>query len=63
VSSLDELAGLLATLDADEPFPADADGPRGRQGSPGRVVLPERWLDDPDDPSVPLGAELEHSGG
>ena len=30
---------------------------------PGRVVLPERWLDDPDDPSVPCGAELEHSGG
>ena len=25
-------------------------GPRGRQGSPGRVVLPEGWLDDPDDP-------------
>ena len=38
-------------------------GPRGRQGSPGRVVLPERWLDDPDDPSVPFGAELEYSGG
>jgi nifR3 family TIM-barrel protein len=63
VSSLDELADLLATLDADEPFPEDAEGPRGRQGSPGRVVLPERWLDDPDDPAVPLGAELEHSGG
>ena len=63
VDSLDELATLLATLDPDEPFPADAEGPRGRQGSPGRVVLPERWLDDPDDPSVPLGAELDHSGG
>jgi nifR3 family TIM-barrel protein len=63
VSSLDELDTLLARLDADEPFPADADGPRGRQGSPGRVVLPEHWLDDPDDVSVPLGAELEHSGG
>jgi nifR3 family TIM-barrel protein len=63
VDSLDELATLLATLDPDEPFPADAEGPRGRQGSPGRVVLPERWLDDPDDPSVPFGAELEYSGG
>jgi nifR3 family TIM-barrel protein len=63
VSSLDELAELLATLDPEQEFPADADGPRGRQGSPGRVVLPERWLDDPDDASVPLGAELEHSGG
>jgi hypothetical protein len=26
-------------------------------------VLPEHWLDDPDDPAVPFGAELEHSGG
>ena len=63
VSSLDELDELLAELDHDHPFPADADGPRGRQGSPARVILPERWLDDPDDASVPLGAELEHSGG
>jgi nifR3 family TIM-barrel protein len=63
VSSLDELDALLGTLEPEEPFPADAEGPRGRQGSPGRVVLPERWLDDPDDPAVPLGAELEHSGG
>ncbi|WP_232660952.1 tRNA dihydrouridine synthase DusB [Pseudonocardia sp. TRM90224] len=63
VSSIDELDELLATLDHAEPFPADADGPRGRQGSPGRVVLPEHWLDDPDDPAVPFGAELEHSGG
>jgi nifR3 family TIM-barrel protein len=63
VDSLDELDELLARLDPDEPFPAEADGPRGRQGSPGRVVLPERWLDDPDDPRVPSGAELEHSGG
>jgi nifR3 family TIM-barrel protein len=63
VSSLDELDELLAELDPDIPFPADADGPRGRQGSAGRVVLPERWLDDPDDPTVPLGAELDHSGG
>jgi nifR3 family TIM-barrel protein len=63
VGSLDELDALLAGLDHDQPFPADADGPRGRQGSPGRVVLPEHWLDDPDDPTVPFGAELEHSGG
>jgi nifR3 family TIM-barrel protein len=63
VGSRDELDELLATLDVDQEFPADAEGPRGRQGSPGRVVLPEHWLDDPDDPSVPFGAELEHSGG
>jgi hypothetical protein len=63
VSSLDELDELLSQLDPDIPFPADADGPRGRQGSAGRVVLPENWLNDPDDPTVPLGAELDHSGG
>jgi nifR3 family TIM-barrel protein len=63
VSSIDELDELLAQLDPEVPFPADADGPRGRQGSAGRVVLPEHWLDDPDDPTVPLGAELDHSGG
>ncbi|GAY09232.1 tRNA dihydrouridine synthase B [Pseudonocardia sp. N23] len=63
VESIDELDELLAMLDHDEPFPADAEGPRGRQGSPGRVVLPEHWLDDPCDPSVPFGAELDHSGG
>jgi nifR3 family TIM-barrel protein len=63
VGSLDELDELLSRLDPELPFPADADGPRGRQGSPGRVVLPEHWLDDPDDPAVPLGAELDHSGG
>jgi tRNA-dihydrouridine synthase len=63
VASLDELDELLAMLDPEQGFPPDAEGPRGRQGSPGRVVLPERWLDDPDDASVPLGAELEHSGG
>lgn len=63
VGSLDELDELLSRLDHDQPFPADADGPRGRQGSPGRVVLPERWLDDPDDLAVPLGAEMDHSGG
>jgi nifR3 family TIM-barrel protein len=63
VGSLDELDEMLAQLDHDQPFPLDADGPRGRQGSPGRVVLPEHWLDDPDDPAVPFGAELDHSGG
>ena len=47
VSSLAELDDLLGTLDADEPFPPVAVGaPRGRAGSPRRVVLPEGWLDD-----------------
>jgi nifR3 family TIM-barrel protein len=63
VSSLTELDTLLLRLPADMPYPQEAEGPRGRQGSPGRVVLPAGWLDDPDDRTVPAGAELAHSGG
>jgi nifR3 family TIM-barrel protein len=63
VDSLAELDGLLARLPAGTPFPPEAEGPRGRQGTPGRVVLPVGWLDDPDDRTVPVGAELPDSGG
>jgi len=63
VSHLDELDRLLGELDADVPFPADAEGPRGRQGSPGKVALPAGWLDDPQDATVPAGAEVSSSGG
>src|SRR5439155_6969992 len=63
VSSLAELDDLLGKLDHDAPFPADAEGPRGRQGSPGKVVLPDGWLDDPEDVTVPMGADVMHSGG
>ncbi|ASU80431.1 tRNA dihydrouridine synthase DusB [Actinopolyspora erythraea] len=63
VTTLDELAGLLDQLDPEVPFPSEAEGPRGRQGSPGRVALPEGWLDDPEDNSVPVGADMDHSGG
>jgi nifR3 family TIM-barrel protein len=63
VSSLQELDDLIGQLDPDVPFPADAEGPRGRQGSSAKVVLPEGWLDDPEDASVPAGAEMMHSGG
>ncbi|SEM28397.1 tRNA dihydrouridine synthase DusB [Rhodococcus maanshanensis] len=63
VSTLTELDDLLAQLDPTVPFPKDAEGPRGRQGSPGKVSLPEGWLDDPEDCLVPAGADLMHSGG
>ncbi|NEW38844.1 tRNA dihydrouridine synthase DusB [Nocardia cyriacigeorgica] len=63
VSSLGQLEDLIGRLDATAPFPRDAEGPRGRQGSPGKVALPHGWLDDPDDPAVPAGADLMHSGG
>jgi nifR3 family TIM-barrel protein len=63
VKTLTELDDLLGRLDGDVPFPKDAEGPRGRQGSPGTVSLPDGWLDDPEDISVPAGADLMHSGG
>jgi nifR3 family TIM-barrel protein len=58
-----ELDILLDKLDADVPFPTAATGPRGRQGSPARVALPDGWLTDRDDCTVPAGADIMHSGG
>ncbi len=63
VKTLDELDSLLSQLDGAVPFPDAASGPRGRQGSPARVALPEGWLTDPDDCTVPAGADVMHSGG
>jgi nifR3 family TIM-barrel protein len=63
VKALDELDCLLDRLDGAAPFPDAATGPRGRQGSPARVALPEGWLSDPDDCTVPAGADVMHSGG
>ncbi|MEZ0363169.1 tRNA dihydrouridine synthase DusB [Mycobacterium sp. pUA109] len=63
VKTLDELDALLGGLDPAVPFPAAATGPRGRQGSPAAVTLPEGWLTDPDDCTVPAGADVMHSGG
>ena len=49
VDTLASLERLLERLDPAEPFPvAELGTPRGRQGSPRRVVLPEGWLDDTD---------------
>ncbi|MCH2222659.1 MAG: tRNA dihydrouridine synthase DusB, partial [Dechloromonas sp.] len=63
VKTLDELDSLLSQLVGTVPFPDAASGPRGRQGSPARVALPEGWLTDPDDCTVPAGADVMHSGG
>ncbi len=63
VDSLARLGDLVGQLDPTAPFPKDAEGPRGRQGSPGKVALPHGWLDDPDDPAVPRAADVMHSGG
>jgi len=64
VESLAQLDDLLATLERDQPWPgASAEGPRGRTAAAKRVALPDGWLDDPEDISVPAGADLMHSGG
>ncbi|MER5768210.1 tRNA dihydrouridine synthase DusB [Streptomyces sp. NPDC001985] len=63
-SSLAELDERLALLDLDQPWPAGADGPRGRTSGNNRVVLPDGWLKDPYDCSaVSAEAELDTSGG
>lgn len=64
VSTLAELDDLLAGLDPTIQWPTDNESlPRGRQGSPRKVTLPDGWLDDPDDPTPPSGADLDISGG
>ncbi|MGO8852688.1 MAG: tRNA dihydrouridine synthase DusB [Mycobacterium sp.] len=63
VKTLHELDSLLDQLDRTVAFPDAATGPRGRQGSPARVALPDGWLTDPDDCTVPSGADVMHSGG
>jgi nifR3 family TIM-barrel protein len=65
VSTLADLDRLLERLDPGEPFPvAELGTPRGRQGSPRRVVLPEGWLDDTDGSGCALREDAsEMSGG
>jgi nifR3 family TIM-barrel protein len=63
-SSLSELDDLLGKLDLSAPYPLEILGmPRGRTNSPGRVALPYGWLADRDDEAVPVGAEMDDSGG
>ena len=63
VSSLAELREVLDPIWDSEALANDADGARGRQGSPAKVQLPDGWLDDPEDETVPVGADIENSGG
>lgn len=63
VKTLDELDCLLDRLDGAVSFPDAATGPRGRQGSSAQVALPDGWLIDPDDCTVPVGADVMESGG
>jgi nifR3 family TIM-barrel protein len=65
VETLAALRAVLAEIGHDEAFPPAAMRvPRGKSGGRQRVVLPERWLDDRDDPTPPgVEAEDETSGG
>jgi nifR3 family TIM-barrel protein len=65
VSSYAQLDGLLGRLDPAEPYPvAELGTPRGRQGTPKKVSVPDGWLDSRliDAPLDPL-AEDATSGG
>ncbi|HKE71298.1 MAG TPA: tRNA dihydrouridine synthase DusB [Nocardioidaceae bacterium] len=64
VSSLDDLDRLLGDLDPAEPYPlAELGKPRGRQGAPRRVALPQGWLADQKGTRVDADAECGISGG
>ena len=68
VDSLAALDGFLRELDPDAPWPgADAEGQRGRAGTPKRVALPDGWLDSrdlsPEQQALVAQAELDVSGG
>ncbi len=64
VDTLATLERLLGELDPDEPFPRATLGtPRGRQGSPRRVALPEGWLDDADGVGCRAAEDVEPGSG
>ena len=68
VETLDEMDAILAKLDWSAPYPGeDAEGPRGRAGTPKRPALPDGWLAsqelDADERAEIAGAELDTSGG
>ena len=67
-SSLDEIDELLSTLDPAQPYPgADAEGQRGRAGTPKQPTLPYGWLDSRElndtHRAEVAEAELHNSGG
>jgi len=68
VQSLAMLADLLGELDGDAPYPGkDAEGQRGRAGTPKNPSLPYGWLDSRELQETHRAelaeAELSHSGG
>jgi hypothetical protein len=68
VTSIQEMDDLLGELDADSPHPGiEAEGPRGRAGTPKRPLLPDRWLESRTlargEREIVAAAEVDASGG
>jgi nifR3 family TIM-barrel protein len=68
VESLQHMDDLLGELERDAAYPGEgAEGPRGRQGTPKKTALPDRWLESQeltaDQRSSLHLAEVESSGG
>lgn len=68
VDSLAAMDDIFAGLDSSMPYPGvDAEGPRGRAGSPKRTALPDRWLESRSIAGADLDelaeAERDDSGG
>lgn len=68
VESLQQIDDYLGELDRSQPYPSEGvEGPRGRQGTPKRPALPDRWLESQElseDQRTSLHlAELDTSGG
>ncbi|MBX3311343.1 MAG: tRNA dihydrouridine synthase DusB [Microbacteriaceae bacterium] len=68
VSSYAELDDLLGKLDLSAEYPgADAEGPRGRAGTPKKPHLPDRWLESrnlaQDEKANLVETEYDTSGG
>lgn len=68
VTSLSHLDDLIAQLDLEAPYPGeDAEGQRGRQGTPKKPTLPHGWLDSQElsaaEQCTVAAAEIDASGG
>ena len=64
VTSLEVLREMLGQLDLDLAYPgADAEGPRGRAGSPKKPALPKDWLLDRDDGRRAVARDLPRRAG
>ncbi|MGO3361098.1 MAG: tRNA dihydrouridine synthase DusB [Corynebacterium sp.] len=65
INDLESLRRVLDPMRGSDALAADSDGARGRQGSPGKVSLPDGWLDDPQEEfaGVPEVEDAANNGG